>query len=115
MIRPALRAEQRPQDCWDWITREEVTRMALVAFEMARKNARPPIGERFLDPSDGVAWSGREDFAQNVSSLFELQVKAEAHRLGIAGDQYADEVRRLAIWRADAVGGSVDQVEQVAA
>lgn len=73
--------------------------MALVAFETAVKASRPPVGERFVD-SDGIGWASRQDFAQNVASVFELQVKAEAHRLGIGGDEYAAETRRLALWRA---------------
>lgn len=94
----ALHPETRPQDCWDWLTPEEVARMALIAYEMARKHSRPPAGERFRDV--GGVWASREDFARNLAYLFELQVKSEAHGLGI-GD-YADEAGRLLLWRGKA-------------
>jgi hypothetical protein len=91
-----LIAEKRPQDCWDWITPEELSRMVLRSFDLARKACRPPAGERFLDANG--AWAGRQSFAQDLALLVELHVKAEAHAMGIGGQDFASEAARLLRW-----------------
>lgn len=92
-----LIAEKLPQDCWDWITPEEVVRMAIRSFDLARRACRPPAGERFRDVN-GVPWAGRLDFADDLALLIELHVKAEAHAMGIGGQNYASEAARLLRW-----------------
>jgi hypothetical protein len=87
---------QRPQDCWDWLTREDVTRMAARAFELARAECFPPAGERFMQ--DGMPWSGRDSFAIDLALVFELQVKNEAHRLGIDRGDFVQDAARLLRW-----------------
>lgn len=106
MSQLVLIAEKRPQDCWDWITPEEVSRMAVRAFEMARRAVRPPQGERFRDGS-GTVWAARDDFANYLTSVFELHVKAEAYALGIGGQDYATDAARLQRW----LGKGRDPVE----
>jgi hypothetical protein len=88
--------ETRPEHCFDWITPDEAVRMVVRAFAVARAQARPESGERFID--DGQAWSTREDFANNLATVFELQVKAVAYRAGIAGDAFEADAVRLAKW-----------------
>ena len=92
--RPIFESEKTPSDCWDWITREDVTRHALAAFEMARRQCFPPAGERFI--ADGVAWTGRESFAEDLADCFAVRIKAAAHDYGI-GD-FAPEAKRLLLW-----------------
>lgn len=75
--------------------------MAVHALAVARVQARPPPGERFKEPGDVMGWSCREDFANNVSTVFELQVKALAYRLGIGGDHFEAEGVRLTKWDHD--------------
>ena len=87
--------EKLPADCWDWMTREDATRHALAAFEMARRECFPPAGERFRD-ADDCAWSSRETFADMLADCFALRIKAVAHGYGL-GD-FAPEAQRLALW-----------------
>ena len=92
--RPIFEQEKNPSDCWDWITREDVTRHALAAFEMARRQCFPPSGERFV--SDGLPWTGRASFAEDLADCFSMRIKAAAHDYGL-GD-FAPEAKRLLLW-----------------
>lgn len=92
--RPIFDSEKRPADCWDWLTREDVTRHALAAFEMARRGCFPPAGERFRD-AEGLAWSGRATFADDLADFFSMRIKAMAHGFGL-GD-FEPEARRLVL------------------
>lgn len=92
--RPIFESEKTPSDCWDWITREDVTCHALAAFEMARRQCFPPVGERFI--ADGLAWSGREAFANDLADCFAMRIKATAYDYGL-GD-FAPEAKRLLLW-----------------
>lgn len=96
----ALPPENRPQDCWDWISPEEVTRMAMIAFQTARRNSRPPNGQRFVE--EDMPYASREDFARNLALIFEVQIKTEAYSLGIGRACFEDEVRRFKAWFGDA-------------
>ncbi|ASI67949.1 hypothetical protein BA022_04780 [Diaphorobacter nitroreducens] len=87
--------EKIPSDCWDWITREDATRHALAAFEMARRECFPPEGERFLD-ADLCAWCNRETFADLLADCFSMRIKAMAYGYGF-GD-FLPEVKRLNLW-----------------
>jgi len=88
--------EKRPTDCFDWITPEDVCRHALAAFCLARESAKPPEGRRFVGP-DGDLWSGRLDFVDTVTVLFEMRIKTEAYQLGLNPD-WANEAKMLQRW-----------------
>lgn len=95
--------EKRPQDCWDWVTPEDLTRHAMAAWQMARAECRPPAGARFLEV-DGGSWCDRETFAINLVDCFEMRVKAHAHGLGI-GD-FGPDAARLLLWEQPPVATS---------
>ena len=93
-----LMGEKRPQDCWDWITREEACRFAMRSFDLVQKGCKPPRGERFLIPGDAMGWSSRVTFAEHLAVVFELHVKAEAHGLGLGAGDFRTEAARLLVW-----------------
>jgi hypothetical protein len=95
----AFEPERAPQDCWDWITPEEVTRMALVAFDAVKRRCRPPVGERFV--VYGVAWATRDQFAAELSEYIEHLVKGRAYALGIGGEEYEHNAVMVAKWIGD--------------
>jgi len=102
--RPIFETETNPADCWDWLTREDVTRHALAAYEMARRECSPPAGERFVD-AGGLPWTGRASFAEDLADCFSMRIKAMAHGYGI-GD-FAPEASRLQLWsQPSKVGGA---------
>ncbi len=88
--------EKRPQDCWDWITPEDVCRHALAAFYLARDAMRQPPGRRFVEP-DGMPWSTREVFGDNLAAVFELRIKTDGYHLGIEPD-WANDAKQLQVW-----------------
>jgi hypothetical protein len=92
------RPETRPEHCFDWITPDEAVRMAVRAFAVARQHTAPQPGEPFVDPADGYAWTTREDFANNLSEVFAMQVRALAFRLDIGRDHFEQDAVRLAKW-----------------
>lgn len=85
--------EKVPSDCWDWITREDVTRHAFAAFEMARKSAVPPSGGRFLDET-GYPWSGRDSFLEDLIDCFSMRIRSVAYGHGL-GEHYGPAAERL--------------------
>jgi hypothetical protein len=85
--------ETRVEHCFDWITADDLVRMAVQACAAARLDARPPPGERFV--VDGAPWSTRGDFADTVCQHFEHLVKAHAWRAG-AGEAF----EASAVWVA---------------
>jgi hypothetical protein len=89
MTEHQFQAPQRPQDCFDWITRETVTMLVARAFELACREAHPPHGERFIDLNGG--WSTRAAFASDLARFFEWQLKTEAHLLGVDGGEFEGE------------------------
>lgn len=93
-----FKSETRPQDCWDWITPEDVCRHALAAFYLARDSMKQPTGQRFVG-ADGMPWSGRECFGDNLALLFDMRVKTDGYHLGVNPD-WADEARMLQRWHA---------------
>lgn len=92
-----FRPEIRAQDCWDWITPEDVCRHALAAFYLARDSMKQPAGQRFMD-ADGLPWSGRENFGDNLASLFDMRIKTDGYHLGVNPD-WANEARQLQRWQ----------------
>ena len=88
--------ETRPQDCWGWITPEDVCRHALAAFYLARDAMRQPPGRRFVEP-DGTSWSTREVFGDNLAAVFELRIKTDGYHLGIEPD-WANDAKQLQAW-----------------
>lgn len=96
----ALYSERRVEDCWDWITPEEVTRMAMLSFEMARKACWPDRSEPFMD--DGMPNAGREYFASTLAMLFELHIKSEAHSRGVAQGDFEADAALLLRWKRPA-------------
>lgn len=49
-----------PVECVSWLPREELTRMAMLAYEMARYDVTPEHGAPFVE--DGSAYGGRDNF-----------------------------------------------------
>lgn len=90
--------ETRPQDCWDWITPEDVCRHALAAFYLAREACKHPPGRRFAE-ADGGSWSDREAFGDNLALLFEMRVKTEGYQLGVV-PHWAEDAKMLQKWTA---------------
>lgn len=93
---------RRVQQCWDWITPEDVVRFAIASIAMSRRACVPPAGEPFY--ADGSPWVGRHDFAAHLVSAFELQVKTRAYELGIrgnGGDDFEGAAVELAQWAKD--------------
>lgn len=90
--------ETRPNDCWDWITPEDVCRHALAAYYLARDAVRQPPGRRFVEP-DGTRWAGREVFGDNLAAVFELRLKTDGYHLGIEPD-WANDAKQLQAWTA---------------
>lgn len=86
--------EKRPSDCHDWLTREDVVRHALAAYEMACKSAsvRPP-GRRFVS-FEGVPYYTRECFGDDLVYLFEKRVKGSGYELGV-NDAWKGELQQL--------------------
>ena len=91
-----FKPETRPHDCWDWVTPEDVCRHALAAFYLACDSMKQPAGQRFMD-ADGVPWSGRENFGDNLASLFDMRIKTDGYHLGVNPD-WANEVKMLQRW-----------------
>jgi hypothetical protein len=86
--------EQRPADCFDWLTPEDVVRHALAAYYLACRTVRElPPGRRFVS-FEGVSWATRESFGDDLVYLFEMRVKAEGYQLGINPD-WSREARML--------------------
>lgn len=92
------RPETRPQDCWDWITPEDVCRHALAAFYLARDAIKQPPGRRFAE-ADGTSWADREVFGDNLALAFELRIKTDGYHLGISPD-WAIDAKQLQLWTA---------------
>lgn len=92
----ARSTETRPEHTYDWITADDVARFAIMATAHARRAARPPAGERFVH--DGVAWSTRATFAEEVAETFTRLVKAHAWQQGVSDDFEVDAMH-VARWK----------------
>ena len=93
----------KPQDCWDWITPEHVSRLALAAYSLASRQCQPTDGAPFLD-IDGEAYAGPYDFAEMVSQLFVLKLGTAAAAAGIDGFEHCAE--QLATWAIPVSAGA---------
>lgn len=90
---PPLGSVDRPSDCWDWLTRDDVTRFALWAFERAKADSKPPPDQPFAS-IEGDLWCDRETVAEALCELFEMKVKAHAHAHGLGLGPYAADAER---------------------
>lgn len=93
--------ETRPQDCYDWLTPEDVCRHALAAFYLARQSVTPPPGQRFKQPGEDAAWSDRRTFADSLTEVFAMRVKTDGYHLGVE-PEWADDARMLQRWKLPA-------------
>lgn len=98
---PIFEREMRPQDCYDWVTREHVTLLALRAFDLAKNSCKPDPGERFIREIGGPTWSSRASFAETLSVVFDCAIKAEAYNLGIGDNEFEQDAHRYLLWKRD--------------
>lgn len=86
--------------CASWLPREELTRFALLAYEMAWRGMRPNPGESFMQ--DGYPWSNRATFRDFLLDNLALLVGEHARVVG-ASDVAIDEheAHRLGMLRGD--------------
>jgi hypothetical protein len=74
-------------DCWAWINPNDVVRHALAAFySTCRYNEAV---HRLWGPE---TLQNREQFAKDLGEVFELRIAAAAHKAGISGFDYAEEM-----------------------
>lgn len=88
-----LPAVKRPADCWDWITPEDVIRIALASFYGACRSAEhPEDGSPWLDDK-GQAYSSRPFLAEEMAEQFRLRTYDIAHQKGVGN--YLQFVREI--------------------
>lgn len=78
--------EERGSDCYDWITPDEVVRMALGAFyQVSRHLDRLPA-----DPAGTLRnfTNGRAEFAEDVAEIFALRLQELGFKAGAPGFDY---------------------------
>ena len=92
--RKPLAPVTKPADCWDWITPEDVLRIALASFYAAcrRTELLPEDGSPWVD-ADGIAYSDRFGLPVEISWQFEHRIAEFAHARGIGN--FLDQVREL--------------------
>ena len=69
-------------ECWNWLPREELTKLAMLAFEMARRGCEPGNGEPFVQ--DGAPWCGRDSFTADLLDNLALLVGRYSVEVGAA-------------------------------
>lgn len=72
--------EKRPQDCWDWITPDDVVRHALAAFYAECREVQP-TGQPFL--VDGQPWATRGSLFEALVHSLRARLGAQAHWAGV--------------------------------
>ena len=77
-----LAAPTTALECWNWLPREELTRLAMLAFEMARRGCEPGHGEPFVQ--DGAPWCGRDSFTAELLDNLALLVGRYSVEVGAA-------------------------------
>jgi hypothetical protein len=78
----------RPADCWDWLTAEDVARIALGAFYAACRAMQPPEGNPFVE--DGAGWACRGDLRDTVAGLFQQRLNLHAITVGVLETPHSD-------------------------
>lgn len=73
--------ETRPEHCFDWLTADDLVRIAVQAFAASRIGCRPPPGEHFM--CDGSPWMTRAFLVDDLAVQFERRLKAHAWQQGI--------------------------------
>lgn len=68
-----------PAECVNWLAREDLTRLALKAYEMARGDCTPRPGESFM--VDGDTYAGRSTFRDCL--LDNLALLVDRHGLEV--------------------------------
>lgn len=69
-----------PVECISWLPREELTRLAMLAYDMARFDCTPQAGEAFH--LDGDAYAGRETFRDCLLDNLSLLVNQHGRVIG---------------------------------
>lgn len=83
----------RAEDAYDWITPEDVMRIALASFYRVCRDLDVPAAQPWIQ--DGVAWASREDVARDLEEDFGLRLAAFAHERGLAvSEDVAQELTR---------------------
>ena len=91
-----LPAAASPQACFNWLQREDLTRLALKAYEMARCDCFPET-EGFM--VDGVAYCDRSTFRDSL--LDNLALLVDRHGLEVGCWPSAAGLDRLDLVEAD--------------
>jgi hypothetical protein len=91
-IAPKLKTPRKPEDCFDWLTEDQVVEMARRAFRLTCAATFPPEGESFIldlpgEPLRSRIWSNREGFEDNLASNFAGRLAVAAHLAGLKGRQ----------------------------
>jgi len=85
-----------PQDCFSWLQREDLTRLALKAYEMARRDCYPE-SQGFMVA--GEAYCDRPTFRDAL--LDNLALLVDRHGLDVGCWRTADGLDRLDLIEAD--------------
>lgn len=100
---PALRLEQRPADCWDWIKPDDVMRHALAAFYMACRHVEqtqrehPEWLKEYRDAGSAMyPYGSRQNVLETMVMLFELRLASAGYYSGLPENAWA--VPQLAKW-----------------
>lgn len=112
-----LAPAMNPLECVTWLPREELTRMAMLAYEMARRDCIPPAGQQFSESGD--LWSDRRSFWVCLADNLTLLLGEHGRQVG-AFDEY-EGMDRLPLLQAtyrqrlaeESLAELVEQVEEV--
>ena len=85
--------EKRPQDCWDWLTADDVVRHALAAFYAVCRDAQRPENTPFL--ANGQPAMDRHTLFEDLCEDFRTRLGAQAHWSGVPW--CADHARYLQV------------------
>lgn len=83
-----------PAECYAWLDREQLGRLAQSAYDRACLTSEPPADEGWWD--GGLPWSDRETFARTLLEVLALEIGAHAHHAGLPG--YQGDPVRLSLW-----------------
>ena len=113
LLAPAM----NPLECVTWLPREELTRMAMLAYDMARRDCIPPAGQQFSEAGD--LWCDRRSFWFCLADNLTLLLGEHGRQVG-AFDEY-EGMDRLPLLQAtyrrrladESLAELVEQVEEV--